>query len=262
MKSHFKLLTLLALAAAPTITRAQTVTLDYYFNHEVHKGADGKDERFHYMWEEKDLNGYLNWGHAFMKEGAKLKSLEVAPTVANLKGTDIYIIVDPDTKKESPNPNYIMPKDVDAIEQYVKAGGVLVMMANDSSNVELPHFNTLAAKFGMHFTDEIHNHITTADLTPGTMMVEGNPVFKTAKKIYMKDVCNIALSGPAKSLLDHEGVTIIATAKYGKGTVFAVGDPWLYNEYTNGHLPVDGHYDNDKAVTDVTRWLLAQLPKK
>jgi len=257
MKSHFKLLTLLALAVAPAVTRAQTVTLDYYFNHEVDKtGA-----RFHYIWEEKDLNGYSNWGDAFVAAGAKLKSLETAPTVANLKGTDIYIIVDPDTKKESPNPNYIMPKDVDAIEQYVKNGGVLVMMANDSANVELPHFNTLAAKFGMHFTDEIHNHIT-GPLTPGTMMVEGNPLFKTAKKIYMKDVCNIALSGPAKSLLDHEGVTIIATAKYGKGTVFAVGDPWLYNEYTNGHLPVDGHYDNDKAVTDVTQWLMAQIPKK
>jgi unsaturated rhamnogalacturonyl hydrolase len=257
MKNLLKLTSIAAITVMPFMGRAQTVTLDYYFNHEVDKtGA-----RFHYMWEEKDLNGYSNWGDAFVKEGAKIKSLETAPTVDNLKGTDIYIIVDPDTKKESPNPNYIMPADVEQIEKFVKAGGVLVMMANDSANVELPHFNTLAAKFGMHFTDELHNHVT-GSIEPGTMMVEGNPLFKTAKKIYMKDVCSIALSGPAKPLLEHEGVTIIATAKYGKGTVFAVGDPWLYNEYTNGHLPADGHYDNDKAITDVTQWLLKQAVKK
>lgn len=261
MKIHFKLLTILAVSFAPAISRAQTVTLDYYFNHEVHKGADGKDERFHYLWEEKDMNGYSNWGKAFVKEGAQLKSLETAPAAANLTGTDIYIIVDPDSKKESPSPNYIMPKDVEHITQFVKNGGVLVMMANDSANVELPHINMLAAKFGMHFTNELHNHVT-GSIQPGTMMVEGNPLFKTAKRIYMKDVCSIALYGPAKPLLQNEGVTIIATAKYGKGTVFAVGDPWLYNEYTNGHLPADGHYDNDKAVTDVTQWLLQQVPVK
>jgi len=261
MKKLFIVSAMAAVGLMPLAGRAQTVTLDYYFNHETHKNAAGQDERFHYLWEEKDLNGYSNWGDAFVKAGATLKSLEVAPTVDNLKGTSIYIIVDPDTKKESPNPNYIMPKDVDQIEKFVKAGGVLVMMANDSANVELPHFNTLAAKFGMHFTDEIHNHILGNHIENGTMMVEGNPLFKTAKKIYMKDVCNIELSGPATSLLKNEGVTIIATAKVGKGTVFAVGDPWLYNEYTNGHLPIDAHYDNDKAVTDVTQWLMAQVKK-
>lgn len=262
MKNLLKLSALIAISAVPFMAQAQTVTLDYYFNHEVHKTKEGVEERFHYIWEEKDLNGYSNWGDAFVKEGFKLKSLETAPTVANLKGTDIYIIVDPDSKKESPNPNYIMPKDVEQIEQFVKAGGVLVMMANDSANVELPHFNTLAAKFGMHFSDELHNHVLGNKIESGTMIVEGNPLFKTAKKIYMKDVCSIDLSGPATSLLKNEGVTIIATAKYGKGTVLAIADPWLYNEYTNGHLPVDAHYDNDKAITDITQWLVKQVTKK
>lgn len=256
-----KLFIVSAFVMAGFAGRAQTVTLDYYFNHETHKNAAGQDERFHYIWEEKDLNGYSNWGDAFVKAGGKLKSLDAAPTAENLKGTDIYIIVDPDSKKETPNPNYIEAKDIDVIDKYVKDGGVLVMMTNDSANAELPHINKLAARFGMHFTDELHNHVLS-NIQSGTMMVEGNPLFKTAKKIYMKDVCNIELSGPAQPLLKNEGVVIIATAKYGKGTVFAVGDPWLYNEYTNGHLPADGHYDNDKAVTDVTQWLMSQVPKK
>ena len=47
----------------------------------------------------------------------------------------------------------------------------------------------------------------------------------------------------------------MATSKYGKGSVFAVGDPWLYNEYTDGRkLPVD--FENFKAAQDLSRWLL------
>ena len=49
----------------------------------------------------------------------------------------------------------------------------------------------------------------------------------------------------------------MAVAKVGKGTVFAVGDPWLYNEYTDGRrLPAE--YDNYKAMVDLTRWLIDQ----
>ena len=52
----------------------------------------------------------------------------------------------------------------------------------------------------------------------------------------------------------------MAVAKYGKGTVFAVGDPWLYNEYVNGRLPTG--FENDKAAADLTKWLIAQIPLK
>lgn len=261
MKKLFLLSALAAVGIAPLAISAQTVTLDYYFNHETHKNAAGQDERFHYIWEEKDLNGYSNWGDAFVKAGGKLNHLDAAPTAANLKGTDIYIIVDPDSKKETANPNYIEAKDIDVIDKYVKDGGVLVMMTNDSANAELPHINKLAARFGMHFNDDLHNHVTN-NVQTGTLMVQESPLFKTARKIYMKDISTIAITPPATALLKDGDAVIIATAKYGKGTVFAVGDPWLYNEYTNGHLPADGHYDNDKATNDVAQWLLSQVPKK
>ncbi len=57
-----------------------------------------------------------------------------------------------------------------------------------------------------------------------------------------------------------DGDVIIATAKYGKGTVFAVGDPWLYNEYVDGRkLPSE--YENYKAAEDLVKWLLKQIDK-
>jgi unsaturated rhamnogalacturonyl hydrolase len=241
---------------------AQTVTLDYYFNHEVHKDATGQQVPFHYLWGEKQNTGFSIFGEAFTTAGAKLDSLDQAPTADNLKNASIYIIVDPDSKKESPAPNYMEPKDVEQIAKWVKKGGVLLLMANDSANVELPHFNTLAAKFGMHFNNDLQNHvIDDAHFEDGAVKTTGNPVFKTANKIYMKDVCSISLSGPATSVLKNSsGATIIASAKYGKGTVIAIGDPWLYNEYTNGRLPVG--YENDKAASDVVQWLLQQVPGK
>jgi hypothetical protein len=61
-------------------------------------------------------------------------------------------------------------------------------------------------------------------------------------------------------LADKNGATVIATAKYGKGTVLAIGDPWLYNEYTNGRLPAI--YENDKAASDIAGWLLSKVGKK
>ncbi|MBW4891435.1 DUF4350 domain-containing protein [Mucilaginibacter sp. HMF5004] len=237
------------------------VDLDYYFNHESHKNAAGQMERFHYIWEEKDLNGYSNWGDAFVKNGATLKSLDEAPTAKNLKGVNVYIIVDPDTKKENPDAKYIEAAHVKAIAEWVKAGGVLVIMANDSANVNLKSANTLAEAFGIHFNDDIQNHVINDYLPQGTLMIpEGHPIFKTAKKVYLKDMSSIKLSGNAKSVYTKDGAVLMATVKYGKGTVFAVGDPWLYNEYNNGHLPAG--YDNDKACDDLSKWLLSQIPKK
>jgi unsaturated rhamnogalacturonyl hydrolase len=256
-------LTITALLMYAGLTsNAQTVMLDYYFNHEVHKDATGQQVRFHYLWGEKKSPGFSIFGASFTTAGAKLDSLDQAPTAENLKNAAIYIIVDPDSRKESPKPNYIQPKDADEIAKWVKKGGVLLMMANDSANVELPHFNTLAAKFGMHFNDDLQNHVVDdAHFEDGAIKTTGNPVFKTANKIYMKDVCSISLTGPAIPVLKNSaGACIIASAKYGKGTVVAIGDPWLYNEYTNGRLPAG--FENDKAANDVVQWLLQLVTGK
>jgi hypothetical protein len=239
---------------------AQVVRLDYFFNRETHN-VNGKQQRFHYLWDEQANTGFSVWRNSFKKYGATLDSLVAAPNASNLKGTSIYIIVDPDTKKESHNPNYITETDAKAIAAWVKKGGVLVMMANDSANVELPHFNLLAAKFGMHFNNDLQNHVIDDNhFEDGAINTRNNPIFKTAHKIFMKDICSISISGIAKAGLTKNSNVIIAIAKYGKGTVFAVGDPWLYNEYTNGRLPVG--FENDKAANDLAEWLLKQVPTK
>jgi hypothetical protein len=237
--------------------RAQNVTLDYFFNHEVHT-VNGKSERFHYLWEETGNNGFSIWGAQFTNLGAQLKSLDAHPTGKNLKNTDVYIIVDPDNQKENTDPNYITQEDVNSIAKWVKSGGVLVLMANDSANVGLPHFNKLAEKFGLHFNNDLQLHVRTdVDFEDGAIELKNHQIFKTARKVFLKDVCSLTISGDWKPCLKAgNGAVIAATTHVGKGMIFAVGDPWLYNEYVNGRLPAG--YENDKAAADLARWLLDQ----
>ena len=53
----------------------------------------------------------------------------------------------------------------------------------------------------------------------------------------------------------------MAVARYGKGTVFVLGDPWLYNEYVDGRK-LTPDFDNYKAADDLVKWLLSQAKKK
>ena len=264
MKRFFTLFLPVFFIVIANICQAQSkrVLLDSYFNDEHMKDASGKMISFHYKWEEKDNNGFFIFGEAFKSKRASLNTLYEAPSAANLSQADVYIIVDPDTKKESPDPKYIMPDNVKLIADWVKKGGVLLLMANDSANVELKHFNTLAEKFGIHFNDDLRNHVKDDQhFQDGAFTITGNnAVLKTAKKIYMKDICSLTLSKPAYAALKDGDANIIAIAKYGKGTIIAVGDPWLYNEYTNGRLPAD--FENDKATNDIAAWLLKQVPAK
>jgi unsaturated rhamnogalacturonyl hydrolase len=88
------------------------------------------------------------------------------------------------------------------------------------------------------------------------------PLFLNVKRIYMKEISTITLSDPAQALLTadkQDGATgkdvIIATSHYGNGFVFAVGDPWFYNEYIDVKGPTL-QFQNRKAAENFTAWIL------
>ncbi len=240
--------------------KGKTVLLDRYFNSEKRKNAAGNTDYWQYTWEERSHPGFNTLGSIFEKNGAKLVSSDAAPATANLKGASVYIIVDPDHIRDNPNPNYMAAKDVKAISNWVKKGGTLLLMANDSNNCDLKHFNTLAAVFGIQFTDKSINMVKNDTYPQGEVLPgDNNPVFTTTKKMFLKELSVLEVKSPAKALVVKDNDIIIATAKYGKGAVMAVGDPWLYNEYLDGRkLPAE--YENYKAAEDLVRWLL--LTKK
>ena len=242
--------------------KGKTVTLDYYFNAETKKDLTGHVVHWHYKWEERANGGYALWGHVFRSFGAMTKSLTEAPTAASLKGTNIYIIVDPDTPQEREHPNYIEPAHIKAITDWVKAGGVLVFMGNDAGNMEFDHFNQLARQFGIEFNKDSRNKVPGNEFEKGLLSVSASdPIFKTGRRLYLKEISTLSLKPPAKATFQDERDVIMAVSKLGRGTVFAVGDPWFYNEYLDGRkLPPT--FDNYQAARDLTKWLLQQVPAK
>ena len=244
------------------VGKGKTVTLDYYFNAETKKDITGRIVPWHYKWEERANGGYSLWGRVFRSFGVTTKSLPEAPTSANLKGTDIYIIVDPDTPQETEHPHYIEAGDIKAITDWVRAGGVLVFMGNDVGNMEFEHLNQLAKQFGIKFNEDSRNKVPGNDFEKGLLVAPpGDPIFRTAQRLYLKEICTFTLSPPARPVFQDKGDILMAVSKLGRGTVFAVGDPWFYNEYLDGRkLPPT--FDNFKAAHDLTKWLIEKVPAK
>ncbi|GAC1439046.1 MAG: hypothetical protein NVSMB63_03840 [Sediminibacterium sp.] len=240
--------------------RGRTVLLDDHFNSERKKDITGVLVPFHYKWEELPNSGFFFLGNVFRSHGVLTKTLSEAPTAANLQQAAIYIIVDADNLADNPQPNYVQPEDAEAVYNWVKAGGVLVLFHNDKGNAEFEHFNILAEKFGIHFNEDSYNRVVGNDYAGGAIAIPaGNAILPHVRKIYQKEICSISLKKPAVAALQKEDLVIFAVAKIGKGTVFATGDPWLYNEYTDGRkLPLE--YENFKAANDLAGWLIRQIP--
>ncbi len=233
------------------------VGLDNWFNRETNAKTGLP---FHYLWTDTEWSGYSRWGEIFKSRGAQITSIE-KPLATVLAGIDVYIIVDPDTTTESKSPNYIMPDDIKAIRKWVKKGGVLAILANDAPNCEFTHLNQLMKNFGMTF-----NHVTLHPVK-GTEWEMGasknfidHPLFRGVSKIYIKEVSDINLSGKAKEVLEENGKVLIAENRFGKGYVFAIGDPWIYNEYID-HDRITPDFDNRKAADNLTDLLLKYTGK-
>ena len=243
------------------IGKGKKVILDSYFNDEKKKDeVTGQTLSWHYKWEETMDGGFSFLGDIFKDYGVNTTTLYDGPTAENLKGGDIYIIVDPDIPAENPDPKYIEPQHVKAITDWVKAGGVLVMLMNDTGNVEFDHANTLAAQFGIQFNKDSRNRVEGKNYDMGRLAAP-SVIWSKAKNIYLKQICTITVTPPARSILTDNGDVIMAVSKVGKGTVFAVGDPWFYNEYMDGRkLPTT--FQNFTAAQEWVQWLLKQVPPK
>ncbi len=51
----------------------------------------------------------------------------------------------------------MQPEDAAQIAEWVKAGGVLMILENDPANADLDHLNLLSEKFGIHYNSVLRN---------------------------------------------------------------------------------------------------------
>lgn len=239
----------------------QRVLLDAWYNSQKRKNAAGQNEYFHYKWDDSTNSGFSLFGQMFRSYGLVTDTLYTAPTLDKLKDAQYYIIVSPDNPAKNPTPHYMTAADAKEIAEWVKRGGVLLMMENDPANADITHMDLLADTFGLHFNNVLARHVIGDQHEMGRMEIPaGGPLFRHSHVLFMKDTCSLALTKNAVPLLQYKGDILMGYAKYGEGTVYAVTDPWLYNEYTGGrNLPAE--YDNYAAGMELIPWLLQQHAK-
>jgi unsaturated rhamnogalacturonyl hydrolase len=233
------------------------VLVDAWFNSQTRKNAFGQTELFHYKWNDDSNNGYSFFGRAFRRYGATLATEPAAPTAASLAKAQVYIIASPDIPSKNSTPHYIDKTSGDAIEAWVKAGGVLLLFSNDRENTEFEHFNTLSDRFGMHFNPVLSHHVIEPEHSTGEVVIPpGTGIFGEGFTAYMKDTSTITPTGPAKALVTDHGDVMIAISHVGKGVVLGIVDPWFYNEYADGRKM--GQYRGFEAAEDVAAWAVHQ----
>ncbi len=242
--------------------RGDDVLLDAWFNSQKRRDVTGRMVYFHYKWNDQSIEGYSLFGHIFRNDGARTTTLYTEPTYEKLKHAQVYIIASPDNIAKNPHPHFANAEDAAQIAKWVKAGGVLVIFENDTGYADLKHFNVVPEKFGIHFNSVLAMHVIGEDWAMGRFHLSGKgPIFHHPLTCYVKDTSTISVSGPAKAVYTHDGDILMAVARYGKGTVYAMVDPWVYNEYTNG-LKLPATYQNYAAGEALAKWVLQQVPKQ
>jgi unsaturated rhamnogalacturonyl hydrolase len=231
------------------------IGLDNWFNREYHKKT-GKS--YHYLWTDTAQSGFSELGDIFKEKGAVLKTIEQNPTPEILNNLDVYIIVDPDSTSETKNPNYILQDDINAITNWVKEGGVLLMMANNGPQCEFIHYNKLAGSFGFQFIPVSLHPVPNDDWETGAETnLPNHPLFKGVDKIFFKNTASIKRTGNSQPILKDGKDILITETSFGKGKVIAVVDPWIYNEYIH-HQRLPKSFQNKKAAYNLVDYLLAK----
>jgi len=225
-------------AAAMNAASKPMVALDCYHNNESSP---------HYTWSLTAIGGFSQLGGIVLSLGGDTMSIKTVFDSVTLAPANMLIIVDPDTTTEAPSPKYLSTAEINAVDSWVQRGGVLMLLTNNAGNCEFTHINELGARFGIRFNADTYG--TIYDLTP----LPVHPFFTGCDTLYIKDISTLTLSSPATAVLTLGGKVLMATSTKGAGTIFALGDPWLYNEYINSR-------DNFRSGTNIMQWLLAQVP--
>src|SRR5690606_37454110 len=191
--------------------KGKTILLDNYFNNEWKKGPAGTTIPFHYTWEDKSNSGFAMLGDIFSRHGFNTLTSTQAPAKNILSTAHIYLIVDPDTEKETSKPNFIKSSHIRQIKKWVKNGGFLILMGNDSGNAEFKNFNKLAKEFGIVFNEDNFNMVKNNQFEQGAVHVpQRHSIFSSSPKLFIKELATLNLNGKATPVLEKNNQVIMA----------------------------------------------------
>ena len=233
------LATVAACLPSATAQQSPVVLLDGYHNNQP---------RPHYRWEGTYSGGYSELGKLLKSMGAEVRTVSEPLTAGPLNGATCLIVVNPDTPAQSDHPHYIGRDEIVAVREWVRAGGVLLLLGNDPGHMEFAHFNELAREFGLKFLEK--KHVDAKGSSKLTIPIPpGSQYFGDGGTAYFVDVSPIGVTAPfAQALISDNNETLMAFTPFGQGRVVALGDPWAYNEYI-------GTRDNRALVEALFRFL-------
>ncbi len=229
---------------AGPILAQKTIGLDAFHNNEAK--APG-----HYAWDAAYPGGFSELGKLIRGMGGELRTVRDRVSAKTLAGLDVFLAVDPDTPAETAEPKYFEKAEIRAIEKWVRTGGQLVLLGNNKGNAEFERFNQLSSRFGIEFVET--KYVDPQGASKITLRSEGAILGKSLRA-YFVDVAPLRISAKeSETLLSAGGTPVMSLVKHGKGSVVALGDPWIYNEYID-------RADNRQMASNLLRHLLRVPP--
>ncbi|MEJ7605144.1 MAG: DUF4350 domain-containing protein [Bryobacteraceae bacterium] len=211
-------------------------------------GWHNREAEPHYRWEGTYQGGFSELGKMLRGLGAETRTIESEFTAKSLQGIDCLIVVDPDTPKEAASANLITDSEVEAVTEWVRGGGTLVLLGNDPGNAEFARLNALAGRFGIQFLER--KHADAENNSKLTLLTPKGGWFSPGLNFYGVDLAPLGITAKdAEPLLTERETVMMAAVPTGKGQVIALGDPWVYNEYLYTR-------DNRQIVEELFRKLL------
>jgi len=188
---------------------------------------------------------------------------------ATLAGVNLLLIANPGdiAVSNQPAPHHVQSRDTQALTQFVKGGGALIVMGNqENHNLETKDLNKLLLQFGLQFT----NLYTDAKLLPisGTTPIIGGLRwgYYTGNLLLIDAghparprglIMNELAIKPAKGERDQAG-PLLAIAEPGQGRVVVVTDAgwicdWAFEEKGVGGVALKGQ-DNWEIFRRLCLW--------
>ncbi len=234
--------------------QGKTVVADSWFTAEPRENPVGKPGATLAKWNDDSANGLSFLGYAFKRYGMQTDVLRTAPTAAGLSSAQVYVVASPANTFS----HDITKQDADAVETWVKEGGVLILFQNKEVIEKSSNLNILSDRFGMHFNQSDGTGRQDGREEQNVVVIPpGNNVFSTSRRLSLQGNSTLTLKPQAHSVLQDNDGAKIAVASVGRGTVLAIADPWLLNEFLDGRKSSPST-DNFRAAIDLAGWILKQ----
>jgi len=220
----------------------------------VHAG--GKD-----LWKDFGPAGLDTLGRVFAQSPVEVESLQTPFSPEALADIDVLVVA----RLDSP----ISGSEQQTLEQYLKGGGVLLILAGPEMPGRPTPLADLAARFGVRIGEErtlslVPGQCNWSEILPGMKEVCNSDLLDGVAPLFL-EACKLECGAGARTLLEYRGHPLILEVPRGQGRVLVVPA----NVFLNGFMCLPEPLrkmpfkpGNQQLAKNLARYLLdAQTPQ-